>query len=214
MGALAQEGSLSDTFARSHQFGGRLGGWANRGNSPGDSVKLSDVAFYLTDFGNASFYAEGFFTYRMSPYLAAEFSLGFVNRGEVILKNEATRESFIGNLIVYPILAKAKVYPFGRADMRFHPFVMLGGGIYYGRHDVQIVSSASYYYVFEEDSQTALGWTAGFGLDWPLASVVALDVAAQYMPIDFSTKLIDVNDYSSLTITIGVKYLFHSTGKR
>ena len=54
----------------------------------------------------------------------------------------------------------------------------------------------------------------GGGLDWPLASVIGLDLNVQYMPINFSNKLIGENDYSSLTITVGVKYLFSSKDEK
>jgi outer membrane protein W len=216
VGAASAGGSdqtLLDTYVQSHQFGGRIGPWANQGGSPGDSVMVVPGAFYLTDFQSASFYAELFLAYRISPHLAAELSLGVVNRGEVVLRDEIEGSSQIGNLLVYPILVKAKLYPLGRAAVRFHPYLLLGGGVYYGRHDIQIVSTTgSYYYsVFDEASETALGWVVGGGIDWPLASVVALDLNAQYMPISFGKALIDVKDYSSLTITLGVKYLFHSS---
>jgi hypothetical protein len=212
--ADSAEKTLVDQYVKSHQFGGRIGGWANRGGSPGDSVLVAPLAYYLTDFQKTSFYGEAFLAYRLSPHFAAEISLGVVNRGEVVLRDDYLMQSEIGNLLVYPILVKAKLYPLGKAAVRFHPYVMLGGGVYYGRHDIQIVSATGdyYYSVFEEASETTLSWVAGGGVDWPLASVVALDLQAQYMPINFSKALIDVKDYSSLTITVGVKYLFHSTG--
>jgi outer membrane protein W len=207
-------GTLNDQYLKSHQFGGRIGGWANKGGSPGDSVMVAEpYYYYLTDFQSGNFYGEVFLAYRLSSFLAAEFSLGVVNRGEVVLRDDALMQSQIGNLLMYPILAKVKLYPLGGAAVKFHPYLLAGGGVYYGRHDIQMVSGTGdyFYSVFDEASETTLGWVVGGGVDWPLASVVALDLNAQYMPINFSKALIDVKDYSSLTITVGVKYLFHSS---
>ena len=59
-----------------------------------------------------------------------------------------------------------------------------------------------------EASETTFDYVVGGGMDWPVASIVAMDFQVQYMPIDFSEELIGVRDYSSFTITVGVKYLF------
>lgn len=197
-------------FSKSHQMGIRLGAWANKGGSPLDSVPLPDPAeYYLTDFNSANFYFEGFFGYRFNSLLMAEFSVGVVSRGDVTL-SDITGDSF-GTLLVYPVLAKAKVYPLGQFGGRFNPYGMIGLGVYYGKHDVQIVNSGNAFtHIFEEASQTSIDYVVGAGFDWPLASMIGLEGQAQYMPISFSNELIDVDDYSSLTITVGVKYLFSS----
>ncbi len=195
-------------YLHSHQAGIRLGAWANLGDSPLDSLQLTSTAYYLTDFSGGSFYFEGFLGYRISRLLVAELSVGIVNRGDVSLFD---LDSFYGSLLVYPILLKARVYPVGKVGGRFYPYLLAGAGLYYARHDIQIVSSSYGFYGFiEEDSETRFGYVVGGGFDWPLASVVALDFNVQYMPIDYSTKIIGITDYSSLTVTIGVKYLFSS----
>lgn len=198
-----------DHFVRSHQAGVRLGGWSNLGSSPQDSVSVNAFAYYLTDFKSASFYLEGYFALRLNRWLVGEASLGVVSRGDVTLRDEDIGESRIGSLLVYPILLKAKLYPTGVIGGRFHPYFLIGGGLYYGRHDVQIVSTSSAFYsAFDEDSETAFDYVIGGGIDWPLSSRVGLDLNVQYQPIEFSNGLIDVRDYSSLTITVGVKYLW------
>ena len=90
--------------------------------------------------------------------------------------------------------------------------VRAGGGIFYGRHDIQITTGWTAYYRSElgEDSETDFNYVLGGGIDWPVASVVALELSAQYMPVKFSGDLIGIRDYSSLTVTVGAKYLFRS----
>ena len=118
---------------------------------------------------------------------------------------------------IYPILAKLKFFPFGATNfcafssqrLNIFPYLVLGGGFYYGRHDIQIATGYEAYIRqnFGEDSRTAVTYVLGAGFDWPLASVVALDFQAQYMPIEFSGDLVGIDDYRALTITVGVKYL-------
>jgi opacity protein-like surface antigen len=202
---------VQQAYFRSHQAGARLGGWANRGGSPPDSFNLADGRTYLTDFGGGNFYLEGYLGYRLSRALMLEFSLGIVSRGDVTLI-ESDRSSSIGAVQIYPILAKLRIYPLGAHTGQFYPYVMAGGGIYYGRHDIQITAGWDAYYrsQFGQDSETDFNYVLGGGIDWPVASVVALELNAQYMPVKFSGDLIGVRDYSSLTITVGAKYLFKS----
>ncbi|MBU0983987.1 MAG: hypothetical protein KKA42_08965 [candidate division Zixibacteria bacterium] len=207
-----------DGFHARHQVGARIGGWSNQGASPADSVQdAGSLAYYLTDFSEANFYLEGFAAYRISPYLMGEISLGIVSRGDVTLVPDPNLDSRrYGGLLVYPILAKVKLYPLGDYSGKFHPFVTAGGGLYYARHDVQIVSGydAFYNYYFEEDSKTSFSYVLGGGFDWPVAPMVGLEFNVQYMPIDFSSNLVGIQDYGSLTFTVGVKYLFQSTSDK
>ena len=205
-----------DAYLRSHQVGFRIGAWANQGDTPADSVgTASSFLYYLTDFTGGNAYLEGFFAYRINPHLAAEFSAGIVSRGDVTLQDDLLQQTSFGSMVLYPILLKARFYPLGAAHTRFHPYMFAGGGMYYGKHDVQIIDN----YVgltadLDESSETVFSYVLGAGVDWPLAEVIALDLQAQYMPIDFSKDLVGVKDYSSFTITIGVKYLFFAKGDR
>ncbi len=209
--AQSRDRDLTPTqhYLAKHQLGVRLGGWANLGDNPIDSVGVDENAFYITDIADANFYLEAYAGYRFSHTLMGEFSVGIVSRGDLTFRDNFSRESFFGSLLVYPILAKAKIYPVGVVAGKFHPYLTVGGGVYYARHDVQIVTSGSTLYRdFEEASKTRFSYVVGGGFDWPLASMLALDFNAQYMPIDFSEQFISIQDYSSLTITIGIKYLF------
>ncbi|MCP4684631.1 MAG: outer membrane beta-barrel protein [bacterium] len=205
------------SFHKSHQVGIRLGAWASQGEKPADSVPTAyEGLYYLTDFTSGNAYMEGFFAYRLSPHFAGALSVGIVSRGDVTLQETGliNRTSF-GSMVVYPILLKARFYPLGAAYTRFHPYVSLGGGLYYGKHDVQIVTNNIPLTAdLDQSSETKLGYVVGGGFDWPVAEVIALELNAQYMPIKFSKNLVGAKDYSSLTITIGVKYLFRSKGEK
>ena len=209
--AAVADGSIGvlAAYTRSHQLGVRLGAWSNLGGTPDDSVSVSSLSYYLTDFNEANFYFEGFFAYRFSSALMAEFSVGVVSRGDVTLHDEAYDDSYYGSMLVYPILLKLKFYPLGPVGGKFYPYLQLGGGLYYGKHNIQIVSSSSvFYYSFDEDSETTVNYVLGGGLDWPVARKFGLEFNMQYMPIDFSRELIGTCDYSSFTVAIGANYLF------
>ena len=202
---------VQQAFLGTHQAGARLGGWSNRGSDPPDRSDMSDGSYYLTDFGSGNFYLEGYLGYRLSRALMLEFSLGIVSRGDVTLVESDTSSS-IGTMMIYPILAKLRIYPFGAHTGQFYPYLIAGGGIYYGRHDIQITSGWTAYYraALGQDSETDFNYVLGGGIDWPVASVVALELSAQYMPVKFSSGLIGIRDYSSLTVTVGAKYMFKS----
>lgn len=207
---------LNDIYLRSHQVGARLGGWANQGGIPPKNIgDPPEPGSATTSFTDGSFYLEGFAAFRLNPWLATELSLGLVSRGDATIY-ESDQGSSYGTINVYPILLKLKAYPLGTLARKFHPYVLAGGGIYYGKHSIQIIDSYEGLLRanFGEESQTTLGYVLGGGVDWPLASVIGLDLNVQYMPIDFGDPLIAVKDYSSLTITVGVKYFFHSTGSK
>ena len=207
-----------DNYLKSHQVGIRLGAWANQGDTPADSVVASpgsDWLYYLTDFTDGNAYLEGFFAYRLNPYLGAELSVGIVSRGDVTLQDNLIGQTSFGSMVLYPILAKARFYPLGPAHTKFHPYVMAGGGLYYGKHDVQIIDNyAGLTADLDQSSETVFSYVLGAGVDWPVAEVMALGLQAQYMPIDFSKDLVGVQDYSSFTITVGVQYLFHAKGNK
>jgi len=204
---------LSRVFNQRHQAGIRIGVWSNRGDTPGQNLP-SGISTAGEEFNDANFYFEGLLGLRISTALVAELSVGIVNRGEAILQDGNT--NYIGNLIVYPILAKLKLYPLSGSTPKLHPYLLLGGGVYHARHDIQFATggTASFLPFLEEDSETSLGFVIGGGVDMPLASVIALEINAQYMPIKQSTALIGVDDWSSLTITVGVKYLYKSEDRK
>jgi len=208
----ADSASRSDEllFEHSHQAGVRLGGWANTGELPNPTVVQGNYEF-LSDVGNGSLDIEAFFAYRFFPSLMTELSVGVVNRGDVELRinSIAGNQNYFGNLNVYPILAKIKFYPVGGLSSGFYPYLLAGGGIYHIRHDVFATGIGNTTGLFfQEKSATTADFVFGGGLDWPLSNMIGLELQVQYMPITFSDTFLQVSDWSALSITAGVKYLF------
>ncbi|MDD3732371.1 MAG: outer membrane beta-barrel protein [candidate division Zixibacteria bacterium] len=193
-------------FDKRHQAGIRLGVWLNQGDEP--SGRDSSVVSYKMDIGNTNFYFEGFGAYRLNPRLMFEFSLGFVNRGNVTLYDG--RYSYVGNLVVYSILAHVKLYPLPRMLGKLYPYITAGGGLYYGRHDVQFTTDYDFFRVFNEKSGTDFNYVVGGGFDWPLSGTIGLDMNVKYMPISLSNTIVDISNFDALSISVGVKYLFES----
>jgi opacity protein-like surface antigen len=209
MVAMAQD-TAPDTklaFAYRHQAGIRLGAWANLGETP-IPFDTSGDSRYEADIKDASFYFEGYFAYRFNPTLMGELSVGIVSRGDISVEEGGF--SYFGNLTLYPIQLRLKVYPLSQTSGKFYPYLMGGISVYHGRHDVQFTDD--YWGFFREPSQTAVSYTVGAGMDMPIASQIGLDAAVTFMPINFSETLFTIKDYDALTITVGVKYLFSALG--
>ena len=203
----AEEASPAETFSSKNQVGGRLGVWANLGDTP----KEDTAGVFKTSIGDASFYFEGYYAHRFHPLLMGEISLSIVNRGSVTFRVE-NRDN-IGNLMVYSFLLNAKVYPFGSTGWRVQPYVAGGGGLYYGRRSVQFTSSIVYYPGLDEESATDFNFTVAAGFDYPLTDNIGLDFNARYVPITFGDPLMTIDDYEALAFSVGVKYLYQSSDK-
>lgn len=203
-----------NSFSEAHQAGVRIGGWGNLGDDPADTVILSDELNSITDIGSASFYMEGFMGWRVSRMVMIEASLGIVSRGDISGVEVNTSEEVFGSLIVYPILLKAKLYPLGGSNIRLHPYFLAGGGIYYTNYDIQFTTAFASPLLYDSPSKTSIDYVLGAGFDYPLASVIGLDFNVQYMPIDYSSELFGLSDFSSFTATLGIKYLFNSSKKK
>jgi opacity protein-like surface antigen len=192
-------------FNLQNQAGIRLGVWSNLGGSPVADTS-SGISTYTTDLKSSAFYFEAYFGYRLNPQLMLELAFGVVNRGDVTV-NDGSGNQFFGNLLVYPIQLRAKVYPLASLRPKFQPYLTAGGGIYYGRNSIQFSTSNSFFSDYVGDSRTKFSYMLGGGIDYPLSNIVGLDLNASYMPINFSKDLIFVRDYSALTVTVGIKYL-------
>ena len=210
--AQAEEEPAHEVFNRQNQLGLRLGGWANLGDKVPTTLQIDSESGGLVeaDISGGSFYLEGYYAYRVTPLLAAEFSFGMATRGDVITTYPTSLGDIrdIGALNVYPILLQLKVYaPFTLAS-RIQMYLSGGGGIYYGRNSIQITNESYYATGYRESSDTDLNFVLGGGLEYVLVSQFALDANFKYMPITFGDKLLGVEDWSATTITVGVKYLF------
>lgn len=194
-----------ERFNLQHQAGIRLGVWNNLGGTPLAS-DTSGGNLYQTDLKSANFYFEAYFGYRLNPHLMFELSFGIVNRGDVTIY-DATGNQFIGNLLVYPLQLRAKLYPLASLSPKFEPYLMAGGGLYYGRNSIQFTTSSSFFSNYIGDSRTDFNYMLAAGFDWPLSQIVGLDANVAYMPINFSNNLIFIRNYDAVTVTVGIKYL-------
>ncbi len=188
-----------------HQIGGRLGTWVNAGEDPPEL--LSDGLNILeTNISSVNVYFEGYFAYNLFPQTFLELSVGIVNRGSVTVQEGVFTD--IGNLLIYPFLLQLKYYPFSIPNSRLHPYVAVGGGLYYGRQDIQFTTGDPFFADINADSETDFNYTISGGADWLLGDKVALEINAKYMPINFSQSLVTIRDYDGFAITIGAKYLY------
>jgi outer membrane protein W len=209
--AWAAGESDGPSFLRQNQVGLRLGAWVNQGDRPPDSGDLdiegsNDGGSFTTNIKDNAFYAEFFYAYRLSRQVMLELAAGTTNRGSVTLAND--NGSDVGNLTIYPITAQARLYPFTGPMLGVYPYLSGGAGIYIGRRTVQFTNSGTFYSNWEEESGFDFTYAVGGGFDWPIASSIGLDVAAKYMPVNFSKSLLTVDDYQAFTITLGIKYLY------
>ncbi|MFH1374715.1 MAG: hypothetical protein ABII79_13065 [bacterium] len=195
-------------FHDRHQTGARLGMWANSGESP---VASDPNGMFETNFHDACFYIEGFLALRLSRPLMLELSAGVVNRGSVtFIQNNITNH---GSVQVHPILVQLKFYPLFATSSRLQPYLLAGGGLYYGRRSVQFTTSSNIYYGIQEQTGTDINYTLGGGCDWPLGSTVGLEAAVKYMPVQFSKGLQTISNYEAVALTVGIKYLYTSKKK-
>ena len=199
---------IKNGFSSKHQLGIRLGVWQNRGDTPLESGQLgaSTESNFKTNLKQSAFNFEGYFAYRLLSWAMVELSLGSVNRGSVTISED--NASDIGNLILYPILVQLKFYPLSTLTSGFQPFVIGGGGLYYGRRTVQFTNSSDYYANWQEESGTDFNYVIGGGVDWPVADILSLDLTVKYMPINFSKPLVTMQNYNAIAFSIGIKYLY------
>lgn len=199
-----------DIFNHRHQIGGRIGVWSNTGD-PIPTMYSGPSINVETKIKDASFYFEGFFAYRLFSQAMLELSIGIVNRGTVIIEEGGRTD--IGNLMLYPILVHLKLYPMAPLKNRLQPYITVGGGLFYGRQSVQFTTNV-FDPRFREQSETDFNYAIGGGLDWVLSKTLALDFNAKLMSINFSRGLLTVRDYDAITVTVGIKYLYKSGGKK
>jgi len=196
------------TIRDKHQSGVRIGAWVNKGETtPKTIIDPSDPNIGMnTSINSGNFYLEGFFAYSFTSMALGEISFGLSNRGSVTFYDNINSD--IGNLIVYPILAQLKVYPLSKINSKFQPFFTGGGGVYFGRRDVQIIRGTvlNPYYEFQGETQTEFNFAFGGGFDWLLSDRFGIEFSSKYMPISFGEPLVGVKKYDGLSIMVGIKY--------
>ena len=195
---FAVEKKLSN-FGNSHFIGGRFGAW----------VMTTDEDFLdsLTNFSSSVLYAEFFYAHRVSPFLAAEFSIGIFSQGDLEYNDGITS----GAVKMYPFFLSAKLYPFSKYEsFSLWPYLRVGGGLVYGTRDFTSVyyNDPTNYYV--EESATKITYTWGFGIDWPIADQIALNLDFKNTPVKFGEAIGDLKDFSGWSLKIGVGYILRS----
>ncbi|MFQ5499562.1 MAG: hypothetical protein ACE5FH_07810 [Candidatus Zixiibacteriota bacterium] len=201
-----------DQFRKSHQAGVRLGAWSNLGDLPPRET-LEGSTTVTSKVKNGSFLFEAYFAYRLFPAAMIELSAGVANRGTVSITDSL--QSDVGNLMIYPILLQAKLYPLAGSNIELQPYLLGGGGLYYGRRTVQFVSNQSFFVGsgLDQESGTDFNFVVGGGIDWPIHNSIALDLSLKYMPVSFSNQLVSVTDYEAVAFGIGIKYLYRSKNR-
>lgn len=202
VGAVEKAPTKGEALSRNHQFGVRLGVWSNSGQLPRASDSVGSY-WYFADVKDASFYAEVYFGMRIMRPLILELSAGMTNRGDVTVRNDFY--DYYGNISLYPINVRLKLYPFAALRSPYQPYIMGGAGLHIGKNNIQF--SNDYYAAYNERSLTDLDFVFGGGMDWPLTTRIAMDFQAAYLPMKFSKELFGAKDYSGVIITVGVKYL-------
>lgn len=188
----------------SHQVGGRLGLWAHIGE---DAPKQDESGNFRADLADQSFYLEASAGYRLTPMLLGEFSLGVVDRGDVTIQDGPNQR--IGSLLITSFLLHARLYPVPGGIGNMVPWASVGGGLYYGKRNVKFTTLGSPFYDnYDQESRTQLGYSLGAGIDWVLASTIALETQVRWMPIEFSEDLALSDDFRGVAFTVGIKYLY------
>lgn len=180
----------------------RMGAWLNQGEAPvTGGIKTSSQ--------DANFYTELFYDHRLWPVLLIEASVGIASYGDVTVVNGDDR--YIGTVNVYSFLAQMKLSPLSKKFSKFHPFLIGGGGLAYGRQntDIILMSGSTYDPYFVGESSTDFMAVVGGGVDIPLSTQLGLNVTGKYHWIDFGDKLFGASDYSGLAVSVGVAYFLH-----
>lgn len=188
-------------FGNSHFIGGRFGAWTMTTNE--------EFIDSLTDFSSSALYAEFFYSHRITPLLSGELSIGIFSQGDLEYDTQAGITK--GAAKLYPIFLSVKLYPLATVkSISLWPYVRIGGGVVYGTRDFTSIyygDPANYYL---EESQTKISYTWGFGIDWPIADQIGLNLDFKNTPVKFGKHLAGLKDYSGWSLTFGVGYIMRS----
>lgn len=197
---LAVERSQSG-FGNSHFIGGRFGAWTMTTNE--------DFIDSLTNFSSSALYAEFFYAHRITPYLSGEFSIGIFSQGDLEYDDGTGKTT--GAAKLYPFFLSAKLYlPSYSKSFPFWPYLRIGGGVVHGTRDITSIYSADPINYYIEESQTKITYIWGFGIDWPIADQIGLNIDFKNCPVKFGNALAGLKDYSGWSLTFGVGYIMRS----
>ncbi len=189
-------------FGNNHFVGGRFGAWT--------MTTDASVLDSLTDFSNGALFAEFFYAHRIAPFISGEFTFGIFSQGD--LEYNTATEISTGATKLYPVFISAKLYPLSKYEnISLWPYVRIGGGLVYGTRDFtsNYIGDPINYSV--EESEAKITYTWGFGIDWPIADQIGLNIDFKTTPVKFKDdSLAGLNDYSGWSLTVGVGYILKS----
>jgi hypothetical protein len=203
-GAVEKQPENRPTRSDYSMIGLRFGVWIDQGGSHsimGDSL--------FADMPDAGFYTELFYDHRLLSFIMLEASLGIASRGDAVITSGAAR--YIGAIYLYPVLAQIKFMPLGGGKSAVQPFISGGAGVVFGRQATDFVRTSDPFFDPYLGNKTESDFTAVFGggVDLALSEQLGFNVTARYCPINFSSTLAGVKDYSGISFSLGIAYFLH-----
>ena len=188
-------------FSNSHFIGGRFGAWT--------MTTDEGIIDTLTDFSSGALYLEFFYNHRITSFLSGEVSIGLFSQGD--LEYEPGTGTTTGAVKLYPFFLSAKLYPPTKnKNISLWPYLRIGGGVVHGTRDMTSTYSAHPANYYLEETQTKITYTLGFGIDWPIADQIGLNIDFKNTPVKFGKHLAGLKEYSGWTLTVGVGYILRS----
>jgi hypothetical protein len=199
-------------FQEKFQFGLRIGAWSHQGVAP--RSEIDDPDFTLrAEYASTNAFLEGFYVQRLSGSFGFEVSAATLSRGNVDLTFNTGINggvTTVGTLALYPMRLRGLYYPFPNGVGKIRPSLSAGVGVVVGTHTIQFADS----YLFgQPQTEVAIGWTAGGGLEYAASPAVVIEFAASFLNVQFDELLFE-SDFDGLTITVGGKYLLGSLLKK
>lgn len=190
--------------AKYSMAGLRLGMWVDQG----EAGPVSGATFHaeLTD---AGFYTEFFLDYRLIRQLMLEISMGIASRGDAVIVY--ADDSLFGTINLYPLLVQMKVLPLAGKSRQLNPFLIGGGGVVWGRQNIEIIYSSDLFYDPDAANRTEYDFIGvlGGGVDIALSEQLGLNITAKYHPITFGNTLVGVKEYTGIAVSVGIAYFLH-----
>jgi hypothetical protein len=202
----AQENQPTDKLIEGQysMVGLRLGFWADMGKDD-----LTPDVSVDADLPDAGFYTEFFIDYRLLKPLMLEISAGIASRGDIVIRESDDR--YIGTINLYPLLLQLKLMPLVGHWRTIQPFVLGGGGVVWGRQNIEFISSADPYFNPDITTRTEADFVGvvGGGFEIALSEQLGMNITSKYHPVEFGSSIGGVRDFTGLSFSIGVAYFLH-----